>query len=74
MRQIQTYILRLFVDPDNPEVLRGALQPVPEGETQPFSSGQALLTVLHKIASGATCASGDGAGASGVMPEEGTGT
>jgi hypothetical protein len=54
MRQIQTYILRVFVDPAEPEALRGALQPVPEGETQPFASDWALLTLLRQLASEAT--------------------
>lgn len=51
MRTIQTFILRLLIDPDEPEVLRGALQPVPEGDSQPFVGEQELLTILHHLIS-----------------------
>jgi hypothetical protein len=49
MRTIRTFILRLLVDSDEPEALRGALQPVPEGETQPFAGDQALLILLRRM-------------------------
>jgi hypothetical protein len=49
MRTVQTCILRLLVDPAEPEPLRGALQPVPEGETQPFVGEQELLAVLYRL-------------------------
>lgn len=46
MRTVQTFILRLLVDPAEPDALRGALQPVPEGEAQPFIDEKALLALL----------------------------
>jgi hypothetical protein len=49
VRTVRTFILRLLVDPDEPEALRGALQPVPEGETQPFVGEQALLVLLRRM-------------------------
>lgn len=50
MRTVQTFILRLLVDPDEPDVLRGALQPMPEGEPQPFTDEAGLLALLHRYA------------------------
>ncbi len=47
MRTIQVFILRLLVDTENPETLRGVLQPVAEGAPQPFANEQALLDLLH---------------------------
>lgn len=56
MRTVQTFILRLLVDPAEPEGLRGALQLIPEGEVQPFADEAALLAILrqHIAAAGAT--------------------
>ncbi len=48
MRIIRTFILRLLIDPDEPEALRGSLQPVPEGEAQLFADEGALLAALRK--------------------------
>jgi hypothetical protein len=48
VRTIQTFILRLLTDPDEPETLRGALQPVPEGEAQPFVGERELLALLYR--------------------------
>lgn len=48
MRTVQTFILRLLVDPAEPDALRGALQPVPEGEAQPFADEAALLALLRQ--------------------------
>ena len=47
MRAIQTYILRLFVDSDVPECLRGSLQALTEPDTRPFAGEQTLLEILH---------------------------
>jgi len=49
MRTVQTFILRLLVDPDEPEALRGDLRAIPEGEAQPFPDEQALLALLRQI-------------------------
>lgn len=57
MRTVQTFILRLLIDPAEPKALRGALQPVPEGEAQPFADAQTLLTLLRRIAAEATASS-----------------
>ncbi len=46
---IRIFILRLLIDPDEPGALRGSLQPVPEGEAQPFADEQALLAALRKV-------------------------
>jgi len=50
VRTVRTFILRLLVDPAEPDALRGALQPVPEGEAQPFADEQALLALLRRLA------------------------
>jgi len=50
LRSIRTFILRLLVDPDEPETLRGDLRPMPEGEAQPFVGEQELLAALHRLA------------------------
>ena len=51
MRIIRTFILRLLVNSAEPEALRGDLRPMPEGEAQPFPDEQALLALLHRLAS-----------------------
>ncbi|MCX8006111.1 MAG: hypothetical protein N2688_14340 [Burkholderiaceae bacterium] len=50
MRTVQTFILRLLVDPAEPKALRGALQPLPEGEVQFFQDENALLALLRRHA------------------------
>ena len=50
MHTTKTFILRLLVNPDEPDILRGALQPVPEGETHHFTDEQVLLACLHRLA------------------------
>ena len=49
MRHIQTFILRLLVDPDAPQALRGAVGSVPENEPRPFADEQALLAELRRL-------------------------
>jgi hypothetical protein len=49
LRVIRTFILRLLVNSSEPDVLRGALQPVPEGEAQSFADEQALLALLRRL-------------------------
>jgi hypothetical protein len=48
VRTTQTFILRSLVDPDEPDTLRSALQPVPEGEPQLFVGERELLALLHR--------------------------
>ena len=50
MHTVQTFILRLLIDPAEPDALRGALRPMPEGEPCPFTDGQALLACLRQLA------------------------
>ncbi len=47
MRTIQTFILRLFIDTDAPETLRGALQGIAESQAHSFTDEQALLNLLR---------------------------
>lgn len=50
MHTVQTFILRLLIDPAEPGALRGALRPMPDGDPHPFADEQALLACLHRIA------------------------
>lgn len=61
MRTVRTFILRLLVDPAEPQALRGALQPVPEGEARPFADEQALLALLRRLTGEMEEPSGTGA-------------
>ncbi|MFZ5808840.1 MAG: hypothetical protein ACOY16_06135 [Chloroflexota bacterium] len=51
MRAIHTFILRLIVDSAEPLTLRGNLQPMPEGEAQPFAGEIDLLAILRAFLS-----------------------
>jgi hypothetical protein len=51
LRVIHTFILRLLVNSSEPQILRGDLRPMPEGEAQPFSDEQALLVLLRRLVS-----------------------
>ena len=48
MRIIETYILRLLMDTDEPTSLRGTLHPVGEDTTHTFTNGQELLAILMR--------------------------
>jgi hypothetical protein len=50
MRAIHTFVLRLLLDSNEPQKLRGALQSVPEGKPRPFADGQSLLILLNQMA------------------------
>ena len=47
MRAIQTFILRLLVDPADPGALRGAVESVSEGISRPFVGEEQLLALLR---------------------------
>lgn len=53
MRTIQTFILRLFSDSDEPETLRGALQAIAGSESYPFNDEQSLCSLLLRLANSA---------------------
>jgi hypothetical protein len=65
MRSTVTYILRLLVDTDDPQTLRGSIVSVLEGKPRSFSDRQSLLDLLSAIARSAlenqTCQEGNGA-------------
>lgn len=48
---MRTFILRLWVDPAGAGILRGVLQPLPEGDGLPFADEQTLLALLHQMLS-----------------------
>ncbi len=48
MRTIQTFVLRLLVDEDEPNTLRGSLRSVATDEENVFSDAQVLLRLLRQ--------------------------
>lgn len=48
MRTTRTFVLRLLVDTDEPEVLRGVFRPVSENGEHPFTDEESLLALLHQ--------------------------
>ncbi len=49
MRRILVFVLRVLLDSDTPETLRGSVVLVPEGQPRQFTSEQALLEVLAEM-------------------------
>ena len=49
MRTIRTIILRLLVDTDQPQSLRGMMNAMPDDHPHPFTDEQTLLAQLHHI-------------------------
>jgi len=49
MRTIRTFILRLLVDTEEPQALRGAVRSVPNDDECSFADGQSLLALLHRL-------------------------
>lgn len=50
MRTIQTFLLRLLSNSEEPQALRGVIYAVSNGEEQTFADGPALLALLHQMA------------------------
>jgi hypothetical protein len=49
MRQVKTFILRLYVDTQSPTRLCGDLQPLPRQKAYPFMDEAGLETLLRKL-------------------------
>jgi hypothetical protein len=49
MHTIRTFILRLFIDRDSPEILRGSVQAITQKEARPFASEQMLAALLRQM-------------------------
>ncbi|MCU0485873.1 MAG: hypothetical protein MUC85_07135 [Anaerolineales bacterium] len=49
MRVIQTIILRLLIDSDLPQSLRGVMQVVGDSEQHSFTDEQSLLALLRRL-------------------------
>lgn len=49
MRTIQTFVLRLLTNSEEPQALRGTIHAVSNGEEQPFADGPALLALLRQM-------------------------
>jgi len=54
VRAIQTFILRLLVDPAEPNALRGSLHSVADDADYVFADAQALLNLLRQISNSAS--------------------
>jgi hypothetical protein len=50
MRTIQTFVLRLFVDTEEPNTLRGSLRPISNEAEYPFADARELLDLLQQLA------------------------
>jgi hypothetical protein len=51
MRTIQTYILRLLMDTEEPHALRGVIRAVANDEEHAFADEPALLYLLRRMSS-----------------------
>ena len=51
MRVVMTFILRILVDSDLPNALRGTVERFPERKPQAFTSGDRLLSLLDRWSS-----------------------
>ncbi len=51
MRQIKTFILRLYIDSEAPERLCGDVQVLPKLKTFPYKNKESLIVLLHRLAS-----------------------
>ena len=49
MRTTLTFVLRLLVDPDDPQALRGTIRVVGGIEEYAFADGQTLLALLRQM-------------------------
>jgi len=50
LRAIKVFILKLWVDEQAPEDLRGSLQAIPDGKTVSFGDGPDLISSLQRFA------------------------
>ena len=50
MRQIKTFILRLYIDAELPQQICGDLQILPERKTFPFKNTAELLGMVRQLA------------------------
>jgi len=51
MRTIHTFLLRLMVDTDDPQALRGSIQAIGEDSSHPFTDASSLLARLRELTS-----------------------
>ncbi|PWH19362.1 MAG: hypothetical protein DDG59_03420 [Anaerolineae bacterium] len=49
MHITQTFVLRLFIDPDGEPMLKGLLHSVRDNADYPFRSGEELLLLLREL-------------------------
>ena len=49
MRKIETFVIRLMTNSDEPLALRGMLHAVASGEAKPFTDGLGLLALLRQM-------------------------
>jgi len=61
MHTIQTFILRLLVDTDEPQALRGTVRSVTDDEKHSFTDGPSLLALLRRMTHSITGVTNSGA-------------
>jgi hypothetical protein len=49
MRILKSFILRLYIDPDQPGQFCGDLQTLPERRSYPFKNQSELLDLVHRF-------------------------
>jgi hypothetical protein len=49
MRTIRTFVLRLLVDTNEPQALRGTVRSVADDEERSFTDGPSLLVLLRRL-------------------------
>ena len=59
MHTTRTFILRLFIDPDARQTLRGSIQALTEKKSHPFVSQEKLAALLQELVDGDTVHRGD---------------
>ena len=59
MHTTRTFILRLFIDPDARQTLRGSIQALTEKKSHPFVSQEKLAALLQELVDGDEVHCGD---------------
>ncbi len=49
MHILSNVFIRLFIDLNQPDDLRGSIRVLPQGEPIPFTNDQELLSAMHEI-------------------------
>ncbi len=70
MHHVQYVLLRLFVDPQDPQKLHGGLREMPYGNSRTFSDEEDLLALLRQLVTAQPQGSNETDSAAADPPEE----